>query len=457
LLWIDAISINQKDFLERSKLVEKMSEIYGNAVRVIVDLGDEGEDSNEAMQLVEEVGKDPSMENIVTLTRDAQRISNWNALGRLMARPYWRRVWIVQEVAVAQDIVVLCGSIQTSWLFFGAAIDSLVKSFIHGGHGSFQMVRKLELDAVWAVRTVSKLFSRKNNSGKQRPGLAELLIICHNCKSSDPRDQVYGLLSLSDEPLGIQPDYLKPEDEVFAEAIKQIIKTTGSLDIFSALDYAGRPTDSRLPSWTPNFAAPSPPNFPFFKLGYRAAGCLSANSYTIWFDGNKMISSGHLVGTIDRTSSDIDFLDELRVDVLTNPQSPYRTDNERRISLFDTLQKDVRNDIQEALRVLEVETQHYSDETGPFMMWYYRRFLEEGPGSWHSEEAANGWSAIAQGRKVFISVGQHIGHVPDAAEPGDHLVVLPGGRVPFCIREVVEPLSSTTPKAGHAYHIIGDW
>ena len=145
------------------------------------------------------------------------------------------------------------------------------------------------------------------------------------------------------------------------------------------------------------------------------------------------------------------------MDVLANPQSPYRTDNDRRIALFDTLQKDVCNDMEEALRVLEVETQHYSDETDIFMMWYYRRFLEEGPGSWHSEEAANAWSAIAQGRKLFISVGQHIGHVPDPAKPGDHLVVLPGGRVPFCIREVVEPLSSTTPKAGHAYHIIGDW
>lgn len=48
-LWIDAICINQQDLKERSEQVVHMLQIYKNASRVIVSLGDECEDSHIAM------------------------------------------------------------------------------------------------------------------------------------------------------------------------------------------------------------------------------------------------------------------------------------------------------------------------------------------------------------------------------------------------------------------------
>lgn len=48
-LWIDAICINQEDLDERSEQVVHMLQIYKNASRVIVWLGNEFEDSHLGM------------------------------------------------------------------------------------------------------------------------------------------------------------------------------------------------------------------------------------------------------------------------------------------------------------------------------------------------------------------------------------------------------------------------
>lgn len=42
LLWVDALCINQNDIEERAKQVQIMGEIYGNAYRTVVWLGDFG-------------------------------------------------------------------------------------------------------------------------------------------------------------------------------------------------------------------------------------------------------------------------------------------------------------------------------------------------------------------------------------------------------------------------------
>lgn len=52
-IWIDAISINQTDSIEKSHQVQLMADIYRHAnIRTIVWLGEEGNYSNEAMQFV---------------------------------------------------------------------------------------------------------------------------------------------------------------------------------------------------------------------------------------------------------------------------------------------------------------------------------------------------------------------------------------------------------------------
>ncbi|KAF2006487.1 HET-domain-containing protein, partial [Amniculicola lignicola CBS 123094] len=89
LLWVDAICINQSDIPERNDQVLRMRDIYSNAERVLVWLGPEDEDT-------ELVFDEIHGRLIGGLMRFEMK--HWHALYSLLSRPYWTRVWIIQEL-----------------------------------------------------------------------------------------------------------------------------------------------------------------------------------------------------------------------------------------------------------------------------------------------------------------------------------------------------------------------
>ncbi|KAF3763917.1 hypothetical protein M406DRAFT_262937, partial [Cryphonectria parasitica EP155] len=94
-IWVDAICVNQEDPDERSRQVKLMHRIYARAFTVLVYLGEESEEncSNMAMDLLSKV----SQQGTTTLD-DRQK---WS-ISHLFKRPYFQRMWIIQEVALAQ-------------------------------------------------------------------------------------------------------------------------------------------------------------------------------------------------------------------------------------------------------------------------------------------------------------------------------------------------------------------
>lgn len=89
LLWRDSLCLNQGDREEIGQQVGRMGEIYSGAKRVIVWLG-------------------PDTSSMAwTHDRDAE--GSRDAAVRILELPYWRRAWIVQEIALAQRALVTCG------------------------------------------------------------------------------------------------------------------------------------------------------------------------------------------------------------------------------------------------------------------------------------------------------------------------------------------------------------
>jgi len=133
-LWVDAICINQTDVEERGRQVRKMRDIYGKAWTVIAWLGEEGEQSDKAIQLVQSLSE---FHNTVTssgsdlvsrLSENPSYLVNgsWYALNRLMARPYWYRLWIIQEIVMGASTMVLrCGTSSIDWNSFCSGIEIL--------------------------------------------------------------------------------------------------------------------------------------------------------------------------------------------------------------------------------------------------------------------------------------------------------------------------------------------
>lgn len=114
--WIDAVCINQFDTVKRNREISRISEIYDSAAIVICYVGDPDDDSHLALDLVKDL-----QEPMMRLDKD----DNWQvgkeervtperlprlraALYRFLMRPYFRRVWVLQEVAASSLPAIAC-------------------------------------------------------------------------------------------------------------------------------------------------------------------------------------------------------------------------------------------------------------------------------------------------------------------------------------------------------------
>ncbi|KAK4100984.1 HET-domain-containing protein, partial [Parathielavia hyrcaniae] len=91
VLWVDALCVNQDDKDERREQVLIMRDIYEAATKVLAWLGPASDDSDLAMDLVDKRRTD-------LILQSQSRESS--AFEKLCSRPYWTRVWILQELAV---------------------------------------------------------------------------------------------------------------------------------------------------------------------------------------------------------------------------------------------------------------------------------------------------------------------------------------------------------------------
>src|SRR5436305_4814257 len=79
-LWIDQVCINQKDTAEKAKQVVLMGDVYSNANKVVVWLGQAANGSDELIDLLLKFGKRPRT-GAWTTTRATR--STWRSCARL--------------------------------------------------------------------------------------------------------------------------------------------------------------------------------------------------------------------------------------------------------------------------------------------------------------------------------------------------------------------------------------
>ncbi|ORY16829.1 heterokaryon incompatibility protein-domain-containing protein [Clohesyomyces aquaticus] len=124
-VWIDYLSINQDDTIDRSQQVMRMQTIYRSSHNVVVHLGEASDDSDLALNLINTISYNISQDFdygkglAITAAQISQGIpfpdqKAYMAVRKLFNRPYWRRLWIIQELALADDLsIVLCGNSMT--------------------------------------------------------------------------------------------------------------------------------------------------------------------------------------------------------------------------------------------------------------------------------------------------------------------------------------------------------
>ncbi|KAI2626788.1 heterokaryon incompatibility protein-domain-containing protein [Hypoxylon sp. NC1633] len=294
VLWIDAMCINQNNVEERNAQVQQMDLIYSRAQKVIVWLGPESEESTSAIELIYECSL--RRDNTHTADEFFEKYSkthfrkdySWGhglsdvmastsfGLEHLMKRPWFKRVWCVQELILGQQVVFQCG--QRS-----IALEHFEPFTIYGSKWS-QLNSRLEAKDFKRALTWSHDLSKTSESeattwdilAKNLPNFAKLLawkvrdrisvlgVLISFCErqASDPRDKVFGFYGIvsKDDPDrdAIKPDYTKTTFEVYTNVAVHFLQKYRSLDILSIATLSTKnhrdvSQHHFLPSWVPDW------------------------------------------------------------------------------------------------------------------------------------------------------------------------------------------------------------
>jgi hypothetical protein len=264
VLWIDAICINQRDIPERNVQVMHMGCVYKLASRVIAWLGADDTYSNLAWDTFESLPADDQMhwdpqKNII-FEETLLDFSHQVAMQRLFDRPWWYRVWTVQESILGLDLFFVCGHREMSANTLGAISQNYSlhsKSCCREFLWSQDQIWCPEQSALFTIMDIiATLWIWRRASRRE---LLHLLAKFRSRHCTDPRDKVYGLLGLcgSDERNSVVPDYSMPVAFVYEHATLKIIESSRSLEVFSQVfprSFKSTKFKSRnLPSWVPNW------------------------------------------------------------------------------------------------------------------------------------------------------------------------------------------------------------
>ena len=287
-IWIDAISIDQANRPEKEAQVAKMREIYQAARKTLIWLGAPAVDSPQgraAMAWLKELVECMPMESF-SKGPDARR-HLWDHYAHsnvchMMEQPWFRRRWVVQEVAASQDPLVVYGTQVCSWSVFHQGILRVWWLYTDQMDKPELQLRGPGLGfnptPVWAVNRLRKAGVCLSSNLR----FVDVLHDYRHCATSNPLDRIYALLGLckDEERASNFPDY----DISIADALIRLtishISVNNDLDILCIAKKSARikrtteayweghikinpiPADmpeatfiSDLPSWVPNLTS----------------------------------------------------------------------------------------------------------------------------------------------------------------------------------------------------------
>lgn len=277
-LWIDAISIDQTNLEERKQQVARMAAIYKNASRVVVWLGASSVDSTLAIKTLGYLGQQ------VIFTKDNWLLTRpggvegswceskcilpyvdevWTAIDTLLSRPWFARIWIVQEIQLARKgAVVRCGQEQIPWSRFRSAITCLWVSY-SPNHRTLRHI--LSGSCPQNKHTLPQLLSREKlrfvdylaNTFHVNTSVSHLLHLVRGRRCGDDHDYVYGVLGLLPAALQtvIIPSYEKTIAETYTNFTISCIEQQKHLNILRDCGRESRNQQHWLPSWVPDLSS----------------------------------------------------------------------------------------------------------------------------------------------------------------------------------------------------------
>ena len=315
--WIDMICINQSDLVERSVQVNIMDKIFHTAQSVIVWLGKDNGEGQQVSQIIRQLasiskthGKEmyerrrganlfdfenPDVLRQFGLPSLNDQITLWQALISFYKRRWFQRVWTLQEVALAREVIVRYGDILIPWSTLSGCSSFLSTSNLSRGlveldlrtkpyRGASQAFPEIgtSVGMANAMQTLCRgevaefgheytIFAdRLTGSSQLNRNISTLMVLIQYMmgafRSTDPRDKIYGALGMINQisqaigitPPDIKADYTKSVVDVFQEAALFVLEESHWLGPLTLVQDKCVRNFPNLPSWVPDFTARGP-------------------------------------------------------------------------------------------------------------------------------------------------------------------------------------------------------
>lgn len=476
-IWVDALSINQDDELEKTWQVQQMSQIFQKAEYTLVWLGTEANASDMAVRTVRSLGASAkaAFEPMEIPTLDLFRHLSQSpdgfglALNSLLQRTWWKRIWVVQEFAVSKDVVFLCGDVTVGWELFCRGLETIGKyrRIIMEKEGTLGAndYRKL-MGNLALIAGASRLFQIRITFQDERRSFSmwELLALKnYGMLASDSRDIAYALTGIATDAAvqHLYPDYTKRVQDVFTDVAKAFL-VEGKL---RTLWLCTQPrTLHGLPSWVPDWSSQWQENTRWFsKSGgystftaiFAAAGKTQPDvSFSLRDQSQILHLEGHSFDTVERIAKCFDIES---IKTWHGFRGVYMALGSLIRAAWLLQRSNLSRDINHADAAIRTVVTDMDTVWNPGMAFTYRRasvsFLHELYRKYQGDiftsrrnpsdvEGLHTLSASAldillrnHRRRLFITKKGHIGLGPAAMQTGDTVVVICGAELPLVFRE----------------------
>ena len=223
-IWADSICINQSDIEEKTQQVMLMIDIYRKAQSVNIWLGLSNEHSTIGMETLSFLASDADF-NAAPPWKQYPPLLLSAGLRDIMLRPYFQRIWVVQEVTVATHLRVIVGRQSFAW-------DAKTTSRF------LARLKLAEISPAWEqagltavdLSPLVEMVELANMKALGMQPVVKSLDVIHNMrrrKATDRRDMVFALINLATDGQDFEIDYSLSVEEVFRRLYKHLENISG--------------------------------------------------------------------------------------------------------------------------------------------------------------------------------------------------------------------------------------
>ncbi|KAK1831539.1 heterokaryon incompatibility protein-domain-containing protein [Podospora conica] len=263
-LWIDAVCTNQKDLAEKEGQLLLMCTVYEQAEQVVIWLGEPLDSTILAITDLKSrfglrtasfggIGDSVNSRYLSNLVLPSYPVRNFASgsawmvsadleneldvgdIRELLHRPWWKRIWVIQEAVVAKKLVFVIGDDTFELEQLKRSLDRM--RTLRVGVEAFGILVNPEVYSAQdeTFRIILHLRDLWRN-GRFFINLHDLLYEFRHLHCTNDRDRVFGFLGLASaggKNLGIVPDYTSPVSDVYIHSTRSVIRSSGYLDMLT--------------------------------------------------------------------------------------------------------------------------------------------------------------------------------------------------------------------------------